>query len=81
MSDQSFLPVSQLLGEERLLVAARVERKLLKQRGLPDPDRLPLRRYRRPIEVIVGISLGFTTSVFALLFVFVLVNMILHVSF
>ena len=75
------LPLKRVMLQEQLLVADEVQRRMAAARLVPDIHRLPFRWLGGPFRLLVGVTLGFTVSAVSILFVFVLINMVLHVAF
>lgn len=75
------LPLARVMLQEQLQVADELQRRMAAARLVPDIHRLPFRWVGGPFRLLIGITLGFTVSAVAILFAFVLVNMVLHVAF
>lgn len=74
-------PLARVALQEQLRVADEVQRRMRAARLTPDIRRLPFRWLGGPCRLLIGIGLGFTTSAVAILAVFILLNMVLHVAF
>ena len=81
MNDRlSFLRNSAADGD-RLAAIESFQRRLVEQGLAPDPSRLPHRRVRVALRVLLALVLALNVAVLAMLGNFVVFNMMLHVSF
>lgn len=82
MNDRfSYLRDPAAAAEEDRLAAVESFQRLLVERGLaPDPSRLPHKRMRVPLRVLIGLVLALNVAVLVMLGNFVVFNMMLHVS-
>lgn len=66
--------------EELLRLWEELEGSVRQERMLPDPRRLPLRRFRTALEDITSISLGALLGIFVLLLNFLVFTWLLHIG-
>jgi len=70
-----------LLAEERLRSAEELERVLAGEGAVPDAGRLLLRRYGPHLRFTGGVLMGISVAFFSMLINFIVLNMVIHISF
>lgn len=67
-------------GDDPLIAIESFQRRLVERGLVPDPSRLPHKRMRLALRVLVALVLALNVAALALLGNFIVFNMMLHVS-